>query len=66
MPGWSYKAGRGRTRIGPFVINWVVNKGITSIGHKLGPWTRNYTHGTDTVDLPGSYTGRIRRRYRKR
>ena len=55
---------RGRWKIGPFYINHSKFR-PTSWGIKIGPFTRNFTRGTWSLDTPGPGSirgGRKRRR----
>ena len=45
---------RKRTRFGPFVFNFT-QKGFTSWGIKIGPWSWNSKRKTHRVDLPGPF-----------
>lgn len=52
---------RKRFRLGPLFVN-LGKAGVTSWGVKLGPFTRNFTRGTTSVDLPGPVNYRTRGR----
>lgn len=39
-------------RIGPIYLNFTQN-GFTSWGIRLGRFTRNFTHGSTSIDTPG-------------
>lgn len=43
---------RGRKHFGPFYINYT-QRGFTSWGIRLGPFTKNFTRGTSSIDTPG-------------
>ena len=60
MSGWRFAA-RKRLNFGPLFVN-LTNRGFSSWGWRLGPWTRNVTRQTDTIDTPGP--GAIRRKRR--
>lgn len=51
-------------RLGPLYFNFT-QRGFTSWGIRIGPWSRNVTRGTWTVDTPGPgslHGGRRRQR----
>lgn len=39
-------------RLGPLYFNFTQN-GFTSWGIRVGPFTRNFTHGRTSLDTPG-------------
>lgn len=43
---------RGRWNLGPFYVNHSKFQ-PTSWGIKLGPFSRNFTRGTSSIDVPG-------------
>ncbi len=60
--GWKFKA-RKTMRLGPLFWTFSQN-GFTSWGWRIGPWTRNVTRGTHSVDTPGPGGFRTTRRHR--
>jgi hypothetical protein len=56
---------RGRKRLGPLVFNYS-QRGLTSWGIKIGPFTHNFTRRRTSVDLPGPVNWRSRGRGRSR
>lgn len=51
---WKFSL-RKRFSLGPLRFN-TSGLRVTSWGWKLGPWTRNVTRGTDSVNTPGPGT----------
>ena len=47
---------RGRKHLGPFILNFT-HRGLTSVAVKVGPFTRNLTRGTTSIDGPGIFNG---------
>jgi hypothetical protein len=43
---------RKTLRLGPLFFNFT-QRGFSSWGLKLGPFTKNFTRGTSTIDTPG-------------
>lgn len=43
---------RKTMRLGPLFFTFTQN-GFSSWGFQLGPWRRNFTRGTNSVDTPG-------------
>lgn len=39
-------------RVGPLFFRFT-QRGFSSWGIKVGPWTKNFTRGTTTLDTPG-------------
>jgi len=57
---------RRRFRLGPLYIN-LTQRGFSSWGLKIGPWTWNATTAKHSVDTPGpgSFHSRGHRRHRR-
>lgn len=64
MSRWTFLA-RKRLNLGPFFVN-LTQRGFSSWGWKLGPWTRNVTRRTHTIDTPGPGSFRTSRARRRR
>lgn len=55
---------RKTIRLGPIFFTFT-QRGFSSWGIKIGPFTRNFTRGTSTIDTPGPGSLHFRGRRRR-